>query len=101
MLIRAVITVGLLAIASDAVAQAPQEIRLWPGKAPGSENWTVPEATTTSPTGDRTITNVSDPTVTVFLPPRPAPREPPSSSLPAERCGSSGGTTKASRSRSG
>jgi poly(3-hydroxybutyrate) depolymerase len=49
-------------------AQAPQEIRLWPGKAQGSEQWTVPEATTTSPTGDRTITNVSDPTVTVFLP---------------------------------
>jgi hypothetical protein len=69
MLIRAVITAGLLAIASDAVAQAPQEIRLWPGKAPGSENWTVPETTTTSPSGDRTITNVSDPTVTVFLPP--------------------------------
>ena len=65
---RAVIGIGLLAIASDAAAQAPQEIRLWPGKAPGSENWTVPEATTTSPTGDRTITNVSDPTVTVFLP---------------------------------
>ena len=28
----------------------------------------MPEATTTSSTGDRTITNVSDPTVTVFLP---------------------------------
>jgi dienelactone hydrolase len=68
-LIRAVISVALLAIASDAVAQAPQEIRLWPGKAPGSELWTIPEATTTSAAGDRTITNVSDPTVTVFLPP--------------------------------
>jgi acetyl esterase/lipase len=68
-LIRVVITAGLLAIASDAVAQAPQEIRLWPGKAPGSESWTLPEVTTTSPTGDRTITNVSDPTVTVFLSP--------------------------------
>ena len=68
MLIHAVITVAVLAVAGDAAAQAPQEIRLWPGKAPGSENWTVPEATTTSPTGDRTITNVSDPTVTVFLP---------------------------------
>lgn len=68
MLIRAVISVGLLSIASDGVAQATQEIRLWPGKAPGSEGWTVPEATTTSPSGDRTITNVSDPTVTVFLP---------------------------------
>jgi len=65
---RAVITIGLLAIAVDVVAQVPQEIRLWPGKAPGSESWTVPEATTTSPTGDRIITNVSDPTVTVFLP---------------------------------
>ena len=53
---------------ATAAAQAPQEIRLWPGTAPGSEQWTVPEATTTSPTGDRTITNVSDPTVTVFLP---------------------------------
>jgi acetyl esterase/lipase len=68
MLLRLAINVVLLAIAGDAVAQAPQEIRLWPGKAPGSENWLVPEVTTTSPTGDRTITNVSDPTVTVFLP---------------------------------
>jgi len=67
-LIRAVITLGLLAIAGDAVAQAPEEIRLWPGKAPGSENWTRPEVITTSPAGDRTISNVSDPTVTVFLP---------------------------------
>jgi len=67
-LIRAVISVGLLAIATDAAAQATQEIRLWPGKAPGSEGWTVPETTTASPSGDRTITNVSDPTATVFLP---------------------------------
>ena len=67
-LIRAVIAIGLLAIAGDAVAQAPEEIRLWPGKAPGSENWTRPEVITTSPSGDRTLSNVSDPTVTVFLP---------------------------------
>ena len=68
-MIRAVITAGLLAIASDALAQASEEIRLWPGKAPGSENWTVAEVTTTSPAGDRTISNVSDPSVSVFLPP--------------------------------
>ena len=67
-MIRAVITLGLLAIVGDAVAQAPEEIRLWPGKAPGSENWTRPEVITTSPSGDRTLSNVSDPTVTVFLP---------------------------------
>jgi dienelactone hydrolase len=60
---------AVLAIAADAAAQAPQEIRLWPGKAPGSERWSVPEATATSPAGERTLTNVSDPTLTVFLPP--------------------------------
>jgi dienelactone hydrolase len=48
---------------------APLEMRLWPGPAPGSETWTVPEVTTTSPTGGRTIANVSDPRVSVFLPP--------------------------------
>ena len=66
---RPLFVVALLAVATPAVAQVPQEMRLWPGQAPGSESWTVPEATTTSPSGDRTITNVSDPTVTVFLPP--------------------------------
>jgi len=68
-LLRSVIAVGLLAIASDVVAQTPEQIRLWPARAPGSESWTVPEVTTMSPAGDRTISNVSDPTVTVFLPP--------------------------------
>jgi acetyl esterase/lipase len=50
-------------------ASAPaSEIRLWPGKAPGTGSWTVPEAVTSSPSGDRTVSNVSDPTLTVFLP---------------------------------
>jgi acetyl esterase/lipase len=47
---------------------APAELRLWPGKAPGSESWSFPESVTRSPTGDRIIRNVSDPTLTVFLP---------------------------------
>jgi acetyl esterase/lipase len=64
--ILAVIT-SLLLLESAAVAQS-QEIRLWPGKAPGSESWSVPESVTTSPAGGRTIANVSDPTLTVFLP---------------------------------
>jgi acetyl esterase/lipase len=51
-----------------AAAPAPQEIHLWPGKAPGTEKWTVPESVTTSPSGERTVSNVSDPTLTVFLP---------------------------------
>jgi acetyl esterase/lipase len=41
---------------------------LWTGKAPGSEQWTVPESVTTSTTGARSISNVSDPTLTVYLP---------------------------------
>ena len=52
---------------SSASAQN-QEIRLWQGKAPGSESWSVAETVTKSPSGDRTVTNVSDPTLTVFLP---------------------------------
>ena len=64
--ILAVIT-ALLSIESAAVPQS-QEIRLWPGKAPGSESWSVPESVTTSPAGGRTISNVSNPTLTVFLP---------------------------------
>ena len=65
------LTVGFAAVllaGTAALAQAPQEIRLWPGKAPGSESWAVAETTTTSPAGGRTIANVSDPSVTVFLP---------------------------------
>src|SRR6185436_6840427 len=57
------------ALCSLAAAHAQTEIRLWPGKAPGSEQWSVAESTTTSPSGDRTIANVSDPTITVMLPP--------------------------------
>ena len=66
---RSLIVAAALALTAAASAQTPEEIRLWPGKAPGSENWSLPETTTTSTTGDRTKTNVSDPTVTVYLPP--------------------------------
>jgi dienelactone hydrolase len=67
--VRAALTATFLALSADAAAQAPQEIRLWPGTAPGSENWSIAETTTTSPSGDRTIANVRDPSVTVYLPP--------------------------------
>jgi acetyl esterase/lipase len=59
---------GLLTIAAQASAQTREEIRLWPGRAPGSEAWTIAETTTRSPAGDRIVANVSDPTLTVFLP---------------------------------
>jgi acetyl esterase/lipase len=73
---RLAIAAGVAAIViSVAPAQAQaqarvqaQEIRLWPDGAPGSEDWTVAETVTTSPSGDRVVANVSDPTLTVFLP---------------------------------
>lgn len=57
----------LLVCSNGAVAQV-QELPLWPGVAPGSENWTLPETVTTGRSGDRVITNVSAPTLSVFLP---------------------------------
>ena len=56
-----------LGICFSAFAADPVELRLWPGKAPGSENWTVPESITNRG-GSRVATNVSDPTLTVYLP---------------------------------
>ena len=56
-----------LGISLTAFAEDPVELRLWPGKAPGSENWTVPESITNRG-GGRVATNVSDPTLTVYLP---------------------------------
>lgn len=47
---------------------AQTEIRLWPDVAPGSERWSLPESVRTSPSGDRVVSNVRDPTVTAFLP---------------------------------
>jgi dienelactone hydrolase len=57
-----------LALCSIAPVRAQTELRLWPGAAPGSEDWSIPESMTRSPSGDRIITNVSDSTLTVFLP---------------------------------
>ena len=51
-----------------AMAQTPLEIRVWPDGAPGSEDWSIAETVTTSPSGDRVIANVTDPTLTVYLP---------------------------------
>jgi len=69
MIMKGIVTFQImLLLGAFTQAPAPQEIRLWPGKAPGTEAWTVAETRTTSPAGDRTIANVSDPSVTVFLP---------------------------------
>jgi acetyl esterase/lipase len=43
-------------------------IRLWPGKAPGSEDWSYSERVSGGPGGAKTYYNVVDPTLTVYLP---------------------------------
>jgi acetyl esterase/lipase len=57
-----------VALCCVAPVRAQTELRLWPGKAPGSEDWAIPESMTRSPSGDRVIANVSEPTLTLFLP---------------------------------
>ncbi|SDH75121.1 hypothetical protein SAMN05192573_11296 [Mucilaginibacter gossypii] len=48
---------------------AQEVIKLYNGKAPGSEQWKWEEKTLTDPsTGNRTVINVSDPTLTVYRP---------------------------------
>lgn len=50
------------------LSYAQTEIRLWPDGARDSERSSFAESVTHSPSGDRIITNVSDPTLMVFLP---------------------------------
>jgi acetyl esterase/lipase len=62
------VSFAAVALCSVTPARAQTELRLWPGGAPGSEQWSIPESSTRSPSGDRVIANVSEPTLTVFLP---------------------------------
>lgn len=51
-----------------ALSNTPQVMRLWPGKAPGSENWTQQE-TVGNLFGQRIVRNVVDPTMTAYFAP--------------------------------
>jgi acetyl esterase/lipase len=53
---------------SNTVVAQSEVLPLWPGVAPGSEQWRFPETVTTGANGDRVISNVSAPTLSVFLP---------------------------------
>ena len=63
---RTVILVAWL-LGSSTSLFAQSTIRLYPGVAPGSESWSIPESTVAGPFGPM-LTNVSQPTLTVFRP---------------------------------
>jgi len=50
-----------------ATSSAPQVIRLWPGKAPGSENWTQQEVEVDTK-DEKLVRNVVDPELTAYFP---------------------------------
>jgi hypothetical protein len=62
------IVAGALLIGACFSGYAQEVIRLWEGKAPGSEQWTHQEAITSSANGIATIRNVVDPSMTAYLP---------------------------------
>lgn len=68
MLHRSLLSALLVCCTGQGLAADDDAIRLWPGKALGSEQWNLPESVTTQPSGDRVLSNVSEPTLTVFLP---------------------------------
>lgn len=49
-------------------AYAEETIRLWEGKAPGSENWTHQEKSSSFQGGGTIVQDVVDPTLTAYLP---------------------------------
>jgi acetyl esterase/lipase len=68
MKIHMTILLGCL-MAMSALAQTQKAIRLYPGPAPGSENWKRKEKEFFSQTWNtQVVTNVVDPTLTPFLP---------------------------------
>jgi len=69
MKIPALLLASLALVTLNAVAaDAPPVVLLWPNGAPGSEGKTSPEKVVTDRTGERVITNVNFPSLTIFLP---------------------------------
>jgi hypothetical protein len=61
-----------------------QTLNIWPGVAPGSENWTQKERIVDNTPIGTVVFNVVTPTLTVYLRNEPRPRGPASSSPQAE-----------------
>jgi dienelactone hydrolase len=65
------IVIGALFLMVCLPGYAQEEIRLWEGKAPGSEQWTHKETSTSSTSGIIIIRDVVDPSMTAYLPEPP------------------------------
>jgi acetyl esterase/lipase len=68
-LVRCAALTALLGVSVAAFGQH-RVISIWPGAAPGSENWTQKETTFLSPQKETWVRNVVKPTLTVYLPAR-------------------------------
>lgn len=62
------IVTGALLLGTCFSGYAQEEVRLWEGKAPGSEQWTHKENSTSSASGIVMIRDVVDPSMTAYLP---------------------------------
>jgi dienelactone hydrolase len=62
------IAAGSLFLGITLSGYSQEVIRLWEGKAPGSETWTHQETVTSSANGIATIRDVVDPSMTAYLP---------------------------------
>ena len=58
----------LSSVYSQTISQPKPAISIWPGKAPGSEDWTFSERVAEGPGGSKIYSNVVNPTLTVYLP---------------------------------
>jgi dienelactone hydrolase len=67
MLSKLILVLALL-IGTWSSGYAQEEIRLWEGKAPGSEQWTHKEISTSSASSIVMIRDVVDPSMTAYLP---------------------------------
>jgi endo-1,4-beta-xylanase len=66
---RALLALSLLP-AAILPANQPKEIPLWPNGAPGSEGKSGPEAVRLAENGERVVSNVHQPSITPYLPPK-------------------------------
>jgi acetyl esterase/lipase len=62
------IVASALFVGTCSLGYSQEVIRLWEGKAPGSESWTHQEVVATSANGIATIRDVVDPSMTAYLP---------------------------------